>query len=96
MTEQSLFDELVRAAEGLGVTVRVEPFETPAVAGGGRCLLQGEQLVLVDAHAPIRDRVTVLARALAELDSDAVFMVPEARAAVDAMKTARPGPAATL
>jgi hypothetical protein len=90
MNDQSLFDELVRAAEGLGVTVRVEPFETPAVAGGGHCLLQGEQLVLIDAHAPLRDRIGVLARALAELDGDRVFMVPEARAVVDAMKSALP------
>jgi hypothetical protein len=54
--------------------------------------LQGEQLVLVDAHAPIQDRILVLARALAELESDAVFMVPEAREVVEAMKGASSGP----
>jgi hypothetical protein len=92
MTDQSLFDELARAAEGLGVMVRVEPFETPALSGGGRCVLQGGHLVLVDARAPIRDRIMVLARALAELESDAVFMVPEAREVVEAMKGASSGP----
>jgi hypothetical protein len=92
MNDQNLFDELLRAAENLGVAVRIEPFETPAIGGGGRCVFRGEPLVLIDAYAPLRDRIGTLARALSELETDTVFMVPEAREVVEAMRGARSRP----
>ena len=45
MDDQHLFDELLQAAERLGVEVRIEPFETPATMGGGLCVVRGETLV---------------------------------------------------
>jgi len=86
MDDQHLFDELLRAAETLGVAVRVETFETPAIAGGGTCVVRGERLILIDARAPLWDRIGVLARALSELANETVFMVPEAREVVEAVK----------
>jgi len=52
MDDQPLFDELLHAAERLGVAVRMEPFETPAIMGGGLCVVRGENLVLIDQRAP--------------------------------------------
>jgi len=89
MEDGALVDALIRAADQLGVPVRIEPFETPAVGGGGLCRLHGKPLVLLDARAPLRERVQVLAGALAALESDHVYMVPEARELVEAMKRAR-------
>ena len=86
MDEQLLFDDLLRAAKNLGVAIRVEPFETPAAAGGGSCVLRGESLILLDARAPLLERIGALARALSELDSEALFMAPAAREAVEAMR----------
>jgi hypothetical protein len=86
MDDQLLFDDLLRAAKNLGVAIRVEPFETPATAGGGSCVLRGEPLILLDARAPLREQIGALARALSELDSEVVFMTPEAREAVEAMR----------
>jgi UDP-N-acetylmuramate dehydrogenase len=65
--------------------VRVEPFETPAAGGGGLCIVRGRQLVLLDARAVLPDRVRALARALARLPVEAVYMAPEAREAIEAM-----------
>src|SRR5438046_2581357 len=56
MDDPQLFDELLRAAEKLGVEVRVEPFETPAVTAGGLCVVRGERLVLIDQRAPLGER----------------------------------------
>ena len=53
MDDRSLFDELVRVATRLGVEVRIEPFETPPARGGGRCLVDGRELILLDARAPL-------------------------------------------
>lgn len=90
MDDQHLFEELLRGAEQLGITVRMEPFETPATAGGGSCVLRGDRIILIDTQAPLRERLGALARALAELETDTIFMVPEARAAVEAMRASRP------
>ncbi len=89
MDDQHLFDELRHAAERLGVAVRVEPFETPAVIGGGLCVVRGEQLVLIDQRAPLPDRVLALARALSELESETVYMTPEAREVIEATQSNR-------
>jgi len=86
MDDQLLFDDLLRAAKSLGVAIRVEPFETPPAAGGGSCILRGESLILLDARAPLPERITAMARALSELDSEALFMTPAAREAVEAMR----------
>lgn len=86
MDDQLLFDDLLRVAKTLGVASRVESFETPATAGGGSCVLRGEPLILLDARAPLRERIEALARALSELDSEAIFMTPAAREALEAMR----------
>jgi UDP-N-acetylmuramate dehydrogenase len=85
MDDVSLLDELLRVAGKLGIPVRIEPFETPAAGGGGLCTVRGRQLVLLDARAALPDRVRALARALAPLPVEAVYMAPEAREAIEAM-----------
>lgn len=52
MDDQHLLDELLHAAARLAVSVRMEPFETPATQGGGLCIVRGETLVLIDQRAP--------------------------------------------
>jgi hypothetical protein len=91
MSDEDLFDALRQAAEKLGAEVRVEAFETPAAAGGGLCTLRGEPWIVLDQRAPLSDRIVALARALAALESEAVYMLPEARAVVDAVKGGRSG-----
>jgi hypothetical protein len=86
MDDQHLFDELLRAAEELGVEVRIEPFETPAPKGGGLCVVRGERLVLIDQRAPLLDRILVLAQALSELGSETVYMAPKARELIEAIQ----------
>jgi hypothetical protein len=86
MDNQPLFDELLHAAERLGVAVRMEPFETPATMGGGLCVVRGENLVLIDQRAPLFDRIRALARALVDLHSETIYMAPEARELIEAVR----------
>jgi hypothetical protein len=86
MDDQPLFDELLHAAERLGVAVRMEPFETPATMGGGLCVVRGENLVLIDQRAPLFDRIRALARALVDLHSETIYMAPEARELIEAVR----------
>lgn len=86
MDNQHLCDDLLQAAEKLGVEVRIEPFETPTTMGGGLCVVRGEKLVLIDQSVSLPDRILVLARALAELESETVYLAPEARELIEAIQ----------
>lgn len=83
-----LYEELTLAAEKAGISVRTEPFDkaVPEKQGGrgGLCRLKGEWIVLIDARAPLVDRIAALAAALAEVDLDDVYMPPVARATIGA------------
>ena len=92
MDDRELFDELARVATRLGIVVRVEPFETPPARGGGRCRVAGREFILLDARTPLADRVGALASALADLDLDDVYLMPEARDRVEAERDARVAP----
>ena len=89
MDDRELLDELVRVATRLGVEVRIEPFETPPMRGGGRCLVDGREFILLDARAPLGDRVGALASALASLDLEDVYLAPEARDRVEGARGPR-------
>jgi hypothetical protein len=88
MDPAHLLDELLHAARRLGVEVRSEPFETPATMGGGLCVVRGASLVLIDQRAPLPDRLRALARALVEFESETIYMAPEARELVEALRVA--------
>jgi len=45
-----------------------------------------EKLVLIDQRAPLPDRIRALARALLELQSETVYMAPEARELIEAIR----------
>lgn len=81
-----LFDELVRAAEKVGVEVRVEAFEQglreAKVPRGGLCTVRGRRVVLVDDASPLPDRIAMVASALAELDLERVYLPPIVRATI--------------
>ena len=84
--DQSLLRELCAAASRLGLDVRVEPFDTPARRAGGLCSLRGSKLVLLDGHAPVRDRALALAGALATLDVDGIYVAPAARELIEQLQ----------
>ena len=50
------------------------------------CVVRGEKLVLIDQRAPLLDRMRALARALVELQSETVYMAPEARELIEAVR----------
>jgi len=79
----------------MGVAVRSEPFD-PKVFGnlgarGGMCRVRGMSVVFVDSHAPIADRVAVLAQVLSGLDLSDVYVPPQVRNLVDSHGSDRSG-----
>jgi UDP-N-acetylmuramate dehydrogenase len=84
-----LLAELARVASRLGADVRIEPFETPPAGGGGRCLVDGREFILIDARAPLGDRLGTLATAMSDLDLEDIYVTPEARDRVERARDAR-------
>jgi hypothetical protein len=54
--------------------------------GGGLYVVRGESLILIDQRAPLPDRLRAVARALVELQSETVYMAPEAREFIEAVR----------
>jgi hypothetical protein len=90
-----LFEELTLAAERVGIAVRLEPFDAaiPERVGGrgGLCTVRGRRVILVDARAPLPDRIATIAASLAAVDLEGVFVPPIVRATIGVYRT---GPAA--
>ena len=76
MDDESLVAQLESVARALGIKVRYEPCEE---APGGLCVLRGERLVIVDNALPAARQAAVLAAALAELDTEGLYMPPAVR-----------------
>jgi hypothetical protein len=86
MDHRQLFAELLSAAGKLDVPVRIEPFETPATHPGGFCILRGEPLILLNQTAPLPERITALAQALARLEHETIYIAPKARDLIEAAR----------
>lgn len=83
LTADRVHAELLRLAERIGLEVRSEPFDLKVIAGkGGLCWLRGEPVVVMDAGLPVLDKIGVLARALAALDLEAIYVPPFLRARI--------------
>jgi hypothetical protein len=83
-----LLDELTRAAERAGITVRTESFD-PNLSDvkrprGGLCTLRGARLILVDAKLPLPEQIATIAEALAGVDLEHLFLTPVVRATIGA------------
>ena len=87
MDDESLLAQLESVCRALGIKVRYEPCEE---APGGLCELRGERLVIVDDALPAARRAAVLAAALAELDTEGLYMPPAVRDLIERQRPDRP------
>jgi hypothetical protein len=82
MKMEPILEELEGAAEKLGVKVTYEAL-AETVAGGGLCKVKGEYRVIIDKRGTPGEKVATLAKALAALDCERVFLTPAAREIVE-------------
>jgi hypothetical protein len=93
MDENSLIDLLEELAEGFGVKIRHEAIrqdEDAVYLSGDLCLLRGEYVLIVDYNATVRDRISMLAKALKHFDLDKVYIRPVVRELLDTIPKQRP------
>ena len=80
MKALQIYEELKNVAERLQVTVVEHSFKATGVrARSGLCTIRGRRHFIMDKHRSLREKVELLAEALATLDTEPVFMVPAVR-----------------
>ena len=80
---------LEELARRVGLEVRIEEPWRGGPSAGGLCVLRGSPVVLIDALAPLPDRIAVLCEALARFDLETVFLPPALRAALQGHREER-------
>ena len=92
MLPRELSAALEAVAARLGIPVRYETIDrtlSPGRSSGGLCRLRGQAMILLDASLGPRERVGVLAHALASFDLDGVYLPPLVRATIRAHGSTR-------
>ena len=80
---------LEELARRVGREVRVEEPWRGGPSAGGLCVLRGTPVVLLDATAPLPDRIGVLCEALGQFDLESVFLPPALRAILQGRRAGR-------
>ncbi len=86
MEVDRLYSELLDVARKLGLEVRQEALLARTEGAGSLCVVRGAPLVLIDARAPLDEKLFVLGRSLATLDIDRIQMAPHAREFVESLR----------
>lgn len=91
MKPEQITEALEKAAAHLGIRVRYETMTGDTAGGGGLCKVRGQWCVIIDRKTPASDRAAVLVDALANFNTDDVYLPPQIR---DALNVRRAGPGA--
>jgi hypothetical protein len=94
MKPEQLTEALEQAAHQLGIQVRYDTMTGDVAGGGGLCKLKGQWCVIIDRKTPPSDRAATLTEALAQFDTDGVFLPPKVREALTARRDAMRPPSA--
>jgi hypothetical protein len=86
---EPVLEDLEGAANKLGVKVTYENLGD-SVGGGGLCKVNGIYRVIIEKRGTAGEKAATLAKALAALDTENVFLSPAARDLVDRYRAARP------
>ena len=80
MEDEALYEELLGAAEQVGLLVRVANLEDQALpAKSGLVRLKGKPILYLHAGLNLSERLPLLALALGEFDLEAIYLSPAAR-----------------
>jgi hypothetical protein len=84
MDDKTQLDHLEALAGRLGLTVRYEPMKAEGfLHTGGYCRVKGQDFVIVNKKAPVKDKIRVLAEALKRFDLRDLYILPSLRKILD-------------
>jgi len=72
--------QLEELAQNLDITIRYETIEIEgSFYEGNLCRLKGENILIIDPKAPIKDKIQIFARAVKQFDLSQVYVRPALR-----------------
>lgn len=95
MKPEQITAALEQAAAQLGVKIRYESMTGESAGAGGLCRIRDQWMVIIDRRAAPSDRAAMLVDALATFDTDAIFLPPEVREALQQRRAAAAAAAPT-
>jgi hypothetical protein len=88
MKPEQLTEALESAAQKLGVQVKYEALAATGVSsGGGLCKVRGEWWVIIDKKLSPHEKVSILADALATMDTTALELPTKVRELLEARRS---------
>ena len=75
MTHEQILSELEQLASICGISIRYEKGDFD----GGYCVLKAERLIVINKRLALARRTSVLARGLAEVGIDEIYLKPVVR-----------------
>jgi hypothetical protein len=82
MDESTIIRQLEELADTFGLQIRYEPIRTddnlPNVLGGV-CRFKGDNVLIINSNATVRDKIKTLAEAIRNFDLDQVYILPVIR-----------------
>lgn len=80
LDEKAILDQLEELAQTLGIQVRYEPIEIEgSFYAGDLCRLKGENILIINPEATIKDKIQIFARAVKRFDLNQVYIRPALR-----------------
>ena len=80
MKAEQIYQDLKDLAEKLDVTVSEQSFRTSGIpVKSGFCLIKGKMHCIIDKNISLHKKTKILARSIADLPHENVFVVPAVR-----------------
>ncbi len=79
MDDKTVLGELEALAHQLGVEIRYEALTGEIFSPGGMCRIRGRQVIMVNKHGSVREKTTILTRALRRFDLSGIYLKPALR-----------------
>jgi hypothetical protein len=90
MDDLTIIHHLEVLAVTFGLQIRYEPIRTdddlPNVPGG-MCRFKGDNLLIINSNATVRDKINTLAEAVKNFDLDRVYILPVIRELLESGRT---------
>ena len=93
MKAEHITEILETAAGQLGVKVQYDTLVASGpTGGGGLCKVKGEWRIIIDKKTAPSERASILADALAAMDTESIFLPPKVREMLAQRRAAQPKP----
>jgi hypothetical protein len=87
VSDEFLLDQLEALANKLGIKVRYENVNLDeSSSAGGLCRLKGEYVLIINALAPVKEKIEVMAEVLTRFPLGDIYIRPVIRRLLDGTK----------